>query len=66
MDDLISRKAAIDAIHKSIFDLMDEFRINIDGEEIMSDSDRLLLKANKVICNSVKELPPYTPEGGKE
>lgn len=64
--DLIDRQAAINAIHNSIFDLMDTFRINIDGEEIMSDSDRLLLKANKAICNSVKELPAYTPEGGKE
>jgi len=54
MDDLISRQAAIDTVHKTVYGFFD-----IAGDESeapISDKDKLLLEINKAIGNGLKEL----------
>ena len=55
MSDLISRKTAIDAVHKSIFDF---FNICDDDEESpMTYRDEQLFEINKAITTRIKALP---------
>lgn len=54
MNDLISRQAAIEAVHKSIFDFFD---ICDDDEELpMTYKDELLLELNKAITTQIKAV----------
>ena len=46
-------KEIIDIIHKTIYQFFDACE---DGEEPLSDKDKLLLKVNKAICNNLKAL----------
>ncbi len=55
MSDYISRQAAIDAVHKTIYGFLDI--ADDESEEPISDKDTLLLEINKAICNGLKELP---------
>ena len=54
-DDAISRKAVIDAIHKTIYRFFDV--VDDEPEEPMKEQDMLLLEVNKAICSVIKELP---------
>ena len=59
MNDIISRQAGIDVVHKIIygfFDLADD-----DSEEPISDKDKLLLEVNKAICEGIKDLVSAQP-----
>lgn len=59
MDDLISRRAAMDAVYKSIFcffDICDD-----DEESPMTYKDEQLLKLNKAITNQIKAVPSANP-----
>ena len=54
MNDLISRQAAIEVVHKSIFDFFD---ICDDDEELpMTYKDELLLELNKAITTQIKAV----------
>ena len=55
MDDLISRQAAIDLIHKTIYGFFDV--VDDESEEPINEKDKLLLEVNKAISNGIKELP---------
>jgi len=55
MSDLISRKTAIDAVHKSIFDFFDI--CDDDEESPMTYRDEQLLEINKAITTRIKALP---------
>ncbi len=55
MTDLISRQAAIDLIHKTMYGFFDI--VDNDSEEPMNEKDKLLLEVNKEISNGTKELP---------
>ena len=52
-------KEIIDVIHKSIYPFFDGCK-NEDGEESLTEKDKLLLKVNKAICNNLKALEPKT------
>ena len=54
-NDLISRQAAIDLIHKTIYGFFDI--VDNESEIRMSEKDKLLLEVNKAISNGTKELP---------
>lgn len=56
MSDLISRETAIQTVHDTMYQF-------IDDSEIMTDRDGLLLKANKAICNGLKEIPSVENKG---
>lgn len=59
MSDLISRQAAIKAVHKSIFDFFD---ICDDNEETpMTQKDELLLEINKAITTQIKAVVSAQP-----
>ena len=64
MSDLIDRQAAIDAVHKSIFDFFDI--CDDDEESPMTYQDEKLLEINKAITLRIKQLPSaqssYTDE----
>lgn len=60
MDDLISRQAAIDAVHKSIFDFFDI--CDDDEESPMTYEDEKLLEINKAITLRIKQLPSAQTE----
>jgi len=60
MSDLISRKTAIDAVHKSIFDFFDI--CDDDEESPMTYRDEQLLEINKAITTRIKALPSAQPE----
>ena len=60
MDDLISRQAAIDAIHGAIFDFFDI--CDDDEESPMTYKDEQLLEINKAISGRIKQLPSAQPE----
>ena len=60
MDDHISRKAAIDAVHKSILDFFDI--CDDDEESPMTYKDERLLEVNKVITTQIKAIPSAEPE----
>lgn len=46
-------KEIIDIIHKSVYPFFDVCK---EGEEPLSEKDKLLLKVNKAICNNLKAL----------
>ena len=58
--DCISRQAAIDAVHKSIFDFFDI--CDDDEESPMTHKDEVLLEINKAITTQIKDLPSAEPE----
>ena len=60
MDDLISRQAAIDEIHRAIFEFFDI--CDDDEESPMTYKDKQLLKFNKAITTRLKSLPSAQPE----
>ena len=60
MSDLISKQAAIELIHKTIYEFFNI--VSDDSEEPISEKDKLLLKINKTICNEIKELSSAEPE----
>lgn len=60
MDDLISRKEAIDAVHKTIygfFDIVDD-----DSDEPFTKEEERFLAINKAITTRIKSLPSAQPE----
>lgn len=59
MNDLISRQAAIDAIHGAIFDFFDI--CDDDEESPMTYKDEQLLEINKAISGRIKRLPSAQP-----
>ena len=59
-DDLISRQAAIEAVHKVIFEFFDP--CGDDEETPFTEKDKLLLKVNKAISNGIKSLPTAEPD----
>lgn len=52
MSDLISRKDAIDTIHKTIYVIFGYK----DGKPF-TDTDELLLMVNKLLCKKIREIP---------
>lgn len=58
--DTISRQAAIDTVHKSIFDFFDI--CDDDEESPMTYKDKQLLALNKAITTQIKALPSAQPE----
>lgn len=62
-DDLISRQAAIDLIHKTIYGFFDI--VDNESEEPMGEKDKLLLEVNKAVSNGTKELPSAQPKRKK-
>lgn len=54
--ELISRETAIQTVHETMYQF-------IDDSEIMTGRDGLLLKANKAICNGLKEIPSVENKG---
>lgn len=62
-DDLISRRSAIDLIHKTVYGFFDI--VDNESEEPMSEKDKLLLEVNKVVSNGIKDLPSAQPERKK-
>lgn len=59
MSDLISRQAAIEAVHKSIFDFFDI--CDDDEESPMTYKDELLLELNKAITTQIKSVASAQP-----
>lgn len=59
-DDLISKTAAIDAVHKSILDFFDI--CDDDEESPMTYKDERLLEVNKVITTRIKAVPSAEPK----
>jgi hypothetical protein len=57
--DLISRQAAIEAVHKSIFDFFDV--CDDDEESPMTYKDELLLEVNKAITTQIKAVVSAQP-----
>ena len=55
MSDLISRQAAIDAIHKAVLEMFD-FCDDI-SEEPMTYADEKMLEVNKLITGKIMDLP---------
>lgn len=53
--DLIDRQAAIDVVHKAIFDFFDI--CDDDEESPMTYTDEKLLEVNKSISTQIKSLP---------
>ena len=60
-DDLISRQAAIDVVHKSIFDFFDI--CDDDEESPMTYKDERLLELNKAITAQIKAAPSAERHG---
>ena len=58
--DLISRQAAIDAVHKAIFKFFDI--VEDDTESPMTYQDKRLLELNKSITQKIKSVPSAQPE----
>lgn len=63
MDDLISRQAAIDVVHHTIYEFFDV--VEDDDESPLTYKDTKLLELNKSICTRVKDLPSAQPERKK-
>lgn len=57
--DLISRQAAIDAVHSTIFDFFDI--VEDDSDSPMTESDKQLLKLNKAITTAIRRQPTIDP-----
>lgn len=55
-DDLISRQAAIEVVHHTIYEFFDV--VEDDEESPLTYKDTKLLELNKTICARVKDLPP--------
>lgn len=55
IDDLISRQAAIDAVHHTIYGFFDV--VEDDDESPMTYKDTKLLELNKSISTRIKDLP---------
>ena len=64
MDDLISRQAAIDAVHRAIFDFFDI--CSDDDESPITYKDEQLLEINKAITTQIRKVPSAQPEGWME
>lgn len=61
MSDLISRQAAIDAIHKVVYDFFDF--AEDDSESPMTYKDIQLLDVNKAITTALRKLPSAQKHG---
>lgn len=59
--DTISRQAAIELVHHTIFDFFDIIEDN--SESPMTDKDEKLLKINKAICTAIKAMPSAERRG---
>jgi len=60
MDDLISRQAAIDVVHRAIYDFFDI--CSDDDESPITYKDEKLLEINKAITAQICKLPSAQPE----
>lgn len=60
MSDLISRAAAIDEIHKGIYELFDV--CDDDEESPITYKDEVMLEVNKAITERIRKLPSAQPE----
>lgn len=60
MDDLISRQAAIEAVHKTIYGFFDI--VGDDSDEPFTKEEERLLVINKAITTRIKSLPSAQPE----
>lgn len=63
MDDLISRQAAIDVVHHTIYEFFDV--VEDDDESPLTYKDVKLLELNKSISTRIKDLPSAQPERKK-
>ena len=54
-DDFISRQAAIDAVHHTIYEFFDV--VEDDDETPMTDFDKKLLEVNKSISKRIASIP---------
>lgn len=52
MDVFISRQMAIDTIHKTIYEIF-----GYQDGEVFTDTDKLLLMVNKLLCKKIREIP---------
>jgi hypothetical protein len=52
MDDYISRKDAIETIHKTIYEIF-----GYQDGKVFTDTDELLLMVNKLLCKKIREIP---------
>lgn len=70
MSELISRKQAIEVVHKYFVDAMDKtpYKTDEDGYDIYTDMKTVneLLKHNKHISKAIKALPSVTPTEQRE
>ena len=60
---MISKKQAIDIVHKTIYEFFDI--VDDNSEEPMTEKDIVLLEVNKKICNNIKnawKLQNVTPK----
>lgn len=57
MDDMVSRKAVIDAVHTATYGFICGAE---DGDE-MTEADKLVLSINKAVCTAIKALPSVQP-----
>lgn len=55
MSDQISRQAAIEAVHSTIFDFFDMDKD--DSDSPMTESDKRLLELNKAVTTAIRKLP---------
>lgn len=63
MTDLISRQAAIEVAHRTIFDFF--CIVEDDSESPITESDKRLLELNKAITTAIRGLPTIEPKRGK-
>ena len=63
MNDYISRQAAIDEIHKGIYDFFDI--CDDDEESPITYKDKLLLELNKALTGRIRKLPVREVKRGK-
>ena len=61
MDDLISRQAAIDVVHHTIYEFFDV--VEDDDESPITYKDMKLLELNKSISTRIKDLPSAQHKG---
>ena len=59
MNDLISRQAAIEAVHSTIFDFFDI--CEDDSDSPITESDKRLLELNKAITTAIRRQPTIDP-----
>ncbi len=55
MSDLVSRQAALEAVHSTIFDFFDMDKD--DSDSPMTESDKRLLELNKAVTTAIRKLP---------